>query len=343
MESGTGLVHTAPAHGMEDYIVGKEYGLDLECEVDDNGLFTKSVGSTLEGKSVLGEGNAAVISLLERQGTLLNVSDYTHRYPHDWRTKRPVILRSTLQWFANLSSLKELAVRCLDGVKMTPSHSLRRMVSMLEGRDDWCISRQRVWGVPIPVFYKRGSEEILMNRASVNHVIRLVEKYGTDCWWEMATTDLLPSKVVDQLGSEEFVKGEDTMDVWFDSGTSWESVLRDKDGQDGVADLYLEGSDQHRGWFQSSLLTSVAVRGHAPYKHVITHGFVLDEQGKKMSKSLGNIMSPNDVVSGNKKQPGYGADVMRLWAASTDYSSDVSLGQGILSRVGDQFKKVTKT
>ncbi|XP_062502380.1 isoleucine--tRNA ligase, mitochondrial-like isoform X1 [Corticium candelabrum] len=344
METGTGLVHTAPAHGMEDYVIGKEHGLDLDCAVDDDGLFAESVGFGLAGKNVLDEGNIAVIDHLERCGALLHTSDYVHRYPHDWRTKQPIILRSTPQWFASLTVLKEQAMRSLNNVKMTPTSSVNRMMSMLEGRDDWCISRQRVWGVPIPAFYSSDTGEVLMNRASVSHVISLVEKQGADCWWKLPVADLLSRDVIEQSGSSDFIRGDDTMDIWFDSGTSWASVLKESlDGLDGIADMYLEGSDQHRGWFQSSLLTRVAVHGDAPYKHIVTHGFVLDEQGRKMSKSLGNVISPDDIINGNKHQSGYGADIMRLWSASTDYQTDISLGPGLLSRISEQYRKVRNT
>ena len=330
---GTGLVHTAPAHGFEDHDIGIEHGLDLSCHVDELGCYTAEAGANLQCLEVLTEGNDVVLSKLQVKGQLFHECPYNHRYPYDWRTKRPVIIRSTRQWFASVRDLKEQAKVALSRVKMHPSVSANRISAMLDARNDWCISRQRVWGVPLPIFYDKQTGEALLTRETVSHVRDLVRSHGTDCWWERPVEELLPEPLCLEVGRYE--RGTDTMDVWFDSGSSWATVLP---RQSEPADLYLEGSDQHRGWFQSSLLTSVAVNGRAPYRAVVTHGFVLDSNGNKMSKSLGNVVSPDDVISKE-----FGADVMRLWVASSNYTSDVNIGDAILKQTNDVLQKVRVT
>lgn len=335
-QEGTGLVHTAPSHGHEDYLVGVEHSLDLKCVVDGEGRFTVDAGSDLEGLDVLGRGNEVILAKLRGLGSLVHEHSYEHRYPYDWRTKKPVIIRATEQWFADVSSLKEQAKSTiLNDVTMYPSISQNRLLPMLSGRDNWCISRQRLWGVPLPIFYHSTTGEPLISHDTITHVRALVGKLGSDCWWTLTTRELLPESL--QSVSCEYTKGQDTMDVWFDSGSSWASVLSDVGG---VADLYLEGSDQHRGWFQSSLLTSIAVRGRAPYKALLTHGFVLDKGGSKMSKSLGNVLSPDNILSSGKN---FGADTMRLWVASSDYTSDVNISDEILSQNGEFLQKIRNT
>lgn len=331
---GTGLVHTSPAHGFEDYTIGVSRGLDLECLVDGKGKFVAKVGSAYAGLSVLEEGTDTVVAELKKSGHLISEAAHSHRYPYDWRTKKPVIIRSTDQWFASVVALKAGAQAALAGVEMHPRTSINRMLAMLDTRDDWCISRQRVWGVPIPVFYHKETGAPLLTHESIDHVEALVRRSGSGCWWELPLELLLPPSLSAQAGL--YSRGLDTMDVWFDSGSSWATVLRDSGH---VADMYLEGSDQHRGWFQSSLLTSVAARGSAPYRCVVTHGFVLDGQGVKMSKSIGNVISPTDVIETKK----LGTDVLRLWVASSDFTSDVSVSDNILMQTGEVLQKLRNT
>ncbi|GAB4814888.1 hypothetical protein N2152v2_001934 [Parachlorella kessleri] len=355
-ESGTGLVHTAPGHGQEDYLVGQRYGLPLLSPVDDAGVFTEEAGP-FAGLQVQGEGNGAVIDALAAAGVLLLEEKYGHKYPYDWRTKKPTIFRATDQWFASVEGFRGAALEAIRGVEWIPAVGENRITAMTEGRSDWCISRQRKWGVPIPVFYYQDSGEPLLTEETVNHVIGVVAQHGSDAWWSLDVADLLPDSLkageqaVDVgwlvgLEAPRLRKGEDTMDVWFDSGSSWAGVVEQDPALTYPADLYLEGSDQHRGWFQSSLLTSVAANGHAPYKRVLTHGFVLDDKGYKMSKSLGNTIDPRAVIMGGKdqkKDPPYGADVLRLWVASVDYSSDVLIGPRILGQVADVYRKLRFT
>jgi isoleucyl-tRNA synthetase len=289
--AGTGLVHTAPAHGKDDYLLGHKHVLPLTSYVNDDGTYNKTVGiEQLVGLEILGEGNQKAIELLGEK--LIFTEPYKHRYPYDWRSKKPVIVRATMQWFTDLGKTKEIALSEIDSVKFIPESGRTRLHSFVSARDDWCISRQRYWGVPIPVKYKEDQLEIT--------------DYNHDQWWETE----------EENGCR---KGKDTLDVWFDSGSSWKSVLGEK-----IADVYLEGSDQHRGWFQSSLLTSVAYRGKAPYKTIITHGFTLDEQGRKMSKSLGNVLDFRKVIDK------YGADVLRLWVGSVDFTGDMFIGPNAL-------------
>ena len=343
-ESGTGLVHTAPGHGQDDFQVGQKYGLPILSPVDNAGRLTKEAGEEFEGLNVLGDANEAIIGALEREGALLLEELYEHKYPYDWRTKKPTIFRATEQWFASVDGFKKDALDAIDSVQWIPQAGVKRIRSMTSDRSDWCISRQRKWGVPIPVFYKKDSGEAVVTEETLGHVINLVRERGSDAWFELPVEDLLP----DSLKSEaaNFIKGEDTMDVWFDSGSSWAGVVSARDELSYPADLYLEGSDQHRGWFQSSLLTSVAVNGCAPYKTVLTHGFVLDEKGAKMSKSLGNIIDPNNIIEGGsnqKKEPAYGADTLRLWVSSVDYSSDVLIGPSILKQTSEIYRKLRGT
>jgi len=345
-ETGTGLVHTAPGHGQEDYQVGQRYGLPLLSPVDDAGRFTAEAGPRFEGKNVQGDGNAEVVVALGEAGVLLKEEAYEHKYPYDWRTKKPTIFRATSQWFASVSGFRDAALDAIRAVSWVPAAGEARITSMTEGRSDWCISRQRKWGVPIPVFYDIETDEPLMSEATISHVTALVAQHGSDVWWAREVADLLPDDL--KHLAPKLRKGEDTMDVWFDSGSSWAGVLQANaaQGLSYPADLYLEGSDQHRGWFQSSLLTSVAANGMAPYKAVLTHGFVLDERGAKMSKSLGNVVDPRVVIEGGKdekKDPPYGADVLRLWVASVDYSSDVMIGPGILKQVSEVYRKLRGT
>jgi isoleucyl-tRNA synthetase len=342
-ESGTGLVHTAPGHGVDDFNTGRKHGLPVLCPVDEAGTLTAEAGP-FEGLNVLKDANAVIITALEDCGSLLLQENYSHRYPYDWRTKKPTIFRATEQWFASVEGFRTEALTAIDGVQWLPASGRNRIESMVSERGDWCISRQRTWGVPIPVFYQRETGDVLLNADSIAHVKALIAEHGADIWWEKDEVDLLPSS--HQAEAHLWRKGTDTMDVWFDSGSSWASVSSQRDGLSYPADLYLEGSDQHRGWFQSSLLTSVAVNGTAPYRSVLTHGFALDEKGRKMSKSLGNVVDPMVIIEGGKNQkqePAYGADVLRLWVSSVDYSADVPIGAGILRQLSDVYRKVRNT
>lgn len=342
-ESGTGLVHTAPGHGMDDFIVGQRYGLPVLSPVDDYGNFTLEAGP-FAGLNVLKDANDAVIKALDDTKSLLKEETYAHRYPYDWRTKKPVIYRATEQWFASVDGFREQAMKAIKEVRWIPEQGENRITSMVSERSDWCISRQRSWGVPIPVFYDVETNEPLLNEAIINHIQALFAEHGSDAWWELSVAELLPEPYCQDAA--RYRRGLDTMDVWFDSGSSWAAVADQREGLGYPVEIYLEGSDQHRGWFQSSLLTSVAVNGHAPYRQVLTHGFALDEQGRKMSKSVGNVVDPQVVINGGKnlqQEPAYGADVLRLWVSSVDYTSDVPLGKNILKQLSDVYRKIRNT
>ncbi|XP_063775503.1 isoleucine--tRNA ligase, mitochondrial [Pseudophryne corroboree] len=301
MGKGTGLVHTAPAHGIEDYSVASHHKLPMDCLVDESGCFTSGAGADLEHKAVLEAGNDAVIQMLLATKNLIKEESYVHSYPYDWRTKKPLIIRASQQWFVNTANIKDKAQETLKKVKFVPASAASRMLEMLARRTYWCISRQRSWGVPIPVFYHKETREPLLSRHSVGHVIQLVEQHGSDVWWTHPIEELLPQSVLQQAGVTsnvlDFEPGRDVLDIWFDSGTSWASVLEDGDQR---ADVYMEGKDQLGGWFQSSLLTSVAARNKAPYKNVVVHGFTLSEKGEKMSKSVGNVVDPDVVINGGQ-------------------------------------------
>ena len=341
--TGTGLVHMAPGHGQEDYVVGSRYGLEPYSPLDDSGKFVPPAPEFIRGVRVF-DANNLIVNLLKEKGFLVHSDRVRHSYPHCWRCKNPVIFRATHQWFIGMSArlnshtLRERALEEIEKVRWIPEYGKNRIKSMVENRPDWCISRQRYWGVPIAVFYCRECGEIADDREVFEHVARLIEEneFGADVWFEKSERELLPEGYrCKRCGSESFRKEEDILDVWFDSGCSHASVIRPL-GFDR-ADMYLEGSDQHRGWFQASLLESVGSYGHAPYRSVLTHGFTVDEKGRKMSKSLGNVVSPQEVIDR------YGADILRLWVASEDYSEDVKLGSSILKNLVDDYRKIRNT
>lgn len=343
-ESGTGLVHTAPGHGQEDYITGQKYGLPILVPVDDAGNFTEEAGQ-FAGLNVLGDGNKAVIDAIAQARVLLKQEPYEHKYPYDWRTKKPTIFRATEQWFASVQGFREQALAAISQVKWIPAQGENRIRPMVAERSDWCISRQRSWGVPIPVFYDEETNEPLMTEETISHIRDIFAQKGSDAWWEMSVEELLPETY--RHNGRKYRRGFDTMDVWFDSGSSWAAVVKQRQELAKYpVDIYLEGSDQHRGWFQSSLLTSVAVNNCAPYKTVLTHGFTLDEKGFKMSKSLGNVIDPDDIIKGGQNQkenPAYGADILRLWVSSVDYTSDQRIGKNILKQLTEIRGKIRNT
>jgi isoleucyl-tRNA synthetase len=332
-ETGTGLVHTAPGHGIDDYTTGVKNKLEIFSPVDPAGRFTNEVSDSLAGLNVLKEGNDKVIELLRSSGHLLLVEDYEHKYPYDWRTGKPTIFRATYQWFASVDKFRELSLSEISKVKWYPPAVVNRIGNMIKERSDWCISRQRSWGLPIPVFYYIDSGEVFFNEEVMENIINIFQSEGSSSWWKYSIADLLPQKYKELANS--LSKGEDTLDVWFDSGTSWKTVLIENETY--PADLYLEGNDQHRGWFQSSLLTSVATNNIAPYKEVLTHGFVVDNKGQKMSKSKGNVIEPEKVINEN------GADILRLWVASEDYSSEIRISKNIIESIKDKYKKIRNT
>lgn len=343
-ESGTGLVHTAPGHGKDDFIVGNKYGLAVLSPVNDYGIFTEEAGVEFAGLNVLKEGNTKVIEVLTELGALIKAEDYKHKYPYDWRTKKPTIVRATEQWFASVDGFREIALGAIKEVHWIPAIGENRITAMVQERSDWCISRQRNWGVPIPVFYDMDTNEPLFTPETIAHIQEIFRVSGSDAWWELSLEELLPKEY--HNNGKNYRKGTDTMDVWFDSGSSWAAVINQREELKYPADLYLEGSDQHRGWFQSSLLTSCATNGIAPYKTVLTHGFTVDENGRKMSKSLGNGVDPMVVINGGKnlqQEPAYGADVLRLWVSSVDYNSDVPISKNILKQISDVSFKIRNT
>ncbi|TVP86029.1 MAG: isoleucine--tRNA ligase [Acholeplasmataceae bacterium] len=330
---GTGLVHTAPGHGEDDYRIGRVYDLDVFCPVDDRGFMMDSAGQF--AGMYYEDANDAIVAELQTRGTLLFSEKFTHAYPHDWRTNKPVIFRATPQWFASIEQLKEALLDEVKQVKWLPVWGEVRISNMIAGREDWCISRQRAWGVPLPIFYAENDEPIL-DSAVLEHVAGLFAMHGSDVWYERDANDLLPEGFT-HPGSPNglFRKETDIMDVWFDSGTS-HSVLENR-GQPYPADLYLEGSDQYRGWFNSSLITGVAAKGGAPYRQIVSHGFVLDGHGRKMSKSLGNTIDPLVVM----KQ--HGADVLRLWVATVDYQADVRISNEMINQIAEGYRKIRNT
>ncbi|KAK7756931.1 isoleucine-tRNA ligase [Diatrype stigma] len=358
-DSGTGMVHIAPGHGMEDYEACRALGLPISAPIDDDGRFTSeaypdSPELLLSAPSVIEGGSKNVLALLESHGDVLLVKDYVHKYPYDWRTKRPVVVRATEQWFADVASIKDEALKSLDDVRFFPEAGKKRLKSFVSGRSEWCISRQRAWGVPIPALYDANGAAVV-NDEVVEHIISVLQERGTHAWWSDASDD--EAWIPSSMKGGNYHRGTDTMDVWFDSGSSWTQMQ-------GRADVYLEGTDQHRGWFQSSLLTRIAagtvgeanfVKG-APFKQLITHGFTLDQEGKKMSKSLGNILEPHQVMDGTLLPPAkrkgkqgsgsssaaaaatatydaLGPDALRLWVASSDYTRDVVIGVPVLQAV----------
>ncbi|MDQ0161656.1 isoleucine--tRNA ligase [Bacillus alveayuensis] len=334
-EAGTGCVHTAPGHGEDDFLIGQKYGLDVLCPVDERGYMTEEAPG-FEGL-FYDEANKAITQKLEEVGALLKLSFITHSYPHDWRTKKPTIFRATAQWFASIKDFRDDLLKAVQETKWIPAWGETRLYNMIRDRSDWCISRQRAWGVPIPVFYGENGEPIITDE-TIEHVSNLIREHGSNIWFERDAKDLLPKGFTHPSSPNGiFTKETDIMDVWFDSGSSHQAVLVEREELDRPADLYLEGSDQYRGWFNSSLSTAVAVTGKAPYKGVLSHGFALDGEGRKMSKSLGNVVVPAKVMNQ------LGADILRLWVASVDYQADVRVSDAILKQVAEVYRKIRNT
>lgn len=336
LEQGTGCVHTAPGHGQEDFETGMKYGLPIINPVDASGRLTDEAGP-FAGLTVH-DANLPIIKALAESGMLLSKGSIKHQYAHCWRCKNPIIYRATEQWFASVDGFREEALNAIKNVQWVPTWGEDRIRNMVADRHDWCISRQRVWGVPIPIFYCKKCNEHVINDDTIDAVKELFRKEGSDAWWARTAEEILPQNFTcPHCGHNEFRKETDIMDVWFDSGSSHAAVLEQHKNLQWPADLYLEGSDQHRGWFQSSLLTSVATRGSAPYKTVLTHGFVVDGEGRKMSKSIGNVIYPQEVI---KK---YGADILRLWVASADYQADIRISNDILKQLSEVYRKIRNT
>ncbi len=370
-DSGTGLVHCAPGHGMEDYQalhpLIQEGRIEVKAPVDQFGLFDATASpetpELLEGQEVFTTGNETVLSWLDQAEMLVHKHEYVHKYPIDWRTKEPVIIRATAQWFADLSSIREDALQAIEQVAFVPASGKNRLRSFIGNRTEWCISRQRSWGVPIPAIYHVDTGEAVLSAESVSHIITVIQERGTDAWW--SDDALEPAWIPSGLDPSQYRRGTDTMDVWFDSGSSWTQMLSGKNPQ-GQADIYIEGTDQHRGWFQSSLLTKVAYQKstepgsaiQAPFKTLVTHGFTLDAQGKKMSKSLGNVISPNQIAAGlgqgqpppqhksSRKHTGVhplGPDALRLWVANSDWTKDVVVSDTVVKTVHTALDKYRVT
>jgi isoleucyl-tRNA synthetase len=336
LEAGTGCVHTAPGHGEEDFAVGQKYGLAVLCPVDDHGKFTNEAPG-FEG-IFYDKANKMITEKLEESGHLLKLGFIKHQYAHDWRTKKPVIYRATEQWFASVDQFRQQMLEEIKNINWTPHWGEVRLHNMIADRGDWCISRQRTWGVPIPIFYCRGCNHPIVNDQTIQHVANLFEQEGSNTWFIKDESELLPQGTTcPKCSGTTFRKETDIMDVWFDSGSSHSAVLETRPAMQWPADLYLEGSDQYRGWFNSSLITGVAVHGKAPYKGILSHGFTMDGEGRKMSKSIGNTVDPSKVSNS------LGADILRLWVASVDYQADHRISDNILSQTSEVYRKIRNT
>ena len=337
-DAGTGLVHTAPGHGVEDYQVCLKYpgrGLEPYCPVDEKGYMMRGTGEGIEGL-FYEQANDAVLKIISENGALLKHTTFTHSYPHDWRTNKPLIFRATSQWFCSIEPIREELIQEIHRVKWYPSWGENRMVNMIKDRGDWCISRQRAWGVPIPIFYAEDGTPIIEEKVFA-HVKELFKEYGSNIWYEKEAKDLLPEGYKNEHSPNgAFTKENDIMDVWFDSGSSWNAALVNR-GTKYPSDLYLEGSDQYRGWFNSSLIVSLACNGTAPYDSVVSHGWVLDEHGEQMHKSKGNGVDPIEIAKT------FGSDILRLWVASVDYQQDVRIGKNLINQVAEQYRKIRNT
>ncbi len=336
LDAGTGCVHTAPGHGEDDFRIGQQYGLGVLCPVDEKGRMTKEAPG-FEGL-FYEDANKKVVEKLDEVGKLLKLTFIKHQYPHDWRSKKPIIFRATEQWFASIDGFRQEMLDEIKQVRWVPKWGEVRLHNMIADRGDWCISRQRIWGVPLPIFYCESCNEPHINEDTIEHIAKLFEREGSTSWYAKEISELMPEgQTCAHCGGSAFRKETDTMDVWFDSGSSHAAVLTKRPELKWPADMYLEGSDQYRGWFNSSLSTAVATRGKAPYKQVLSHGFTLDGEGRKMSKSLGNTIEPKKVINQ------FGADILRLWVASVDYQADMRISDGILKQIAEVYRKWRNT
>ena len=338
LETGTGCVHTAPGHGADDYIVGLKYNLKPYSPVKGNGCFTDDV-EFFNGQFIL-KANKEIIEKINSLDLLLKNNEIVHSYPHCWRCKKPVIFRATPQWFISMDKkeLRQKSLREIDNVQWIPEWGKARIYSMIENRPDWCISRQRSWGVPIPIFYCKDCAKVYITKESLEKIYNLFKEHSSDIWFDKNIKELLPEKAFcENCGCKKFKRDKNILDVWFESGVSHAAVLKERKNLNIPADLYLEGSDQHRGWFHSSLLTSVGATGKAPYKSVLTHGFVVDSKGRKMSKSVGNVIAPEKIIKR------HGADILRLWVASADYKDDIKISDNIIKQLSDAYRRIRNT